>query len=323
MEFRKLISFGKTSYVLSIPKSWIQKNNLKKGSLIAVEEKDSNIVLLPHSDTNEISKRKSIEVDISGIDRTSILYVIRSAYKMGYDDIKLIYSSPLSSHFRINKEEKVISIVHEEVDRLVGIEVVQQKENFCIIKDLSELSSAEFESALRRVFLLLNDAAKDFIDAIKSDDRVLLETIEEKHNSVTKFVSYCLRLINKGKYADYKKGAVLYHIISNLDKITDVIKYSARDIIIMNKKLKRETVKIMEDILNSIPSYYSMFYKFDFKKSSEIYKNRDICTKGISEATSKVPAKELLIMGKTASILELITDLSEARMAFEYKTNKN
>jgi len=319
VEFRKLISFGKTSYVMSIPKSWIQKNGLEKGNLISVEEKEGNLVLMPHNEGEEESHRKSIDIDITGIDRTSILYIIRSAYKMGYDDIKLIYGQPLAKHFRLNKNEKVISVVHEEVNRLVGIEVVQQKENFCMIKDLSEPSSAEFDSALRRVFLLINDASKDLIESIKTNDRVLLETIEEKHNSITKFVSYCLRLINKGKYHDYKKGMILYHIISNLDKITDIIKYSARSIMkLKGRKLKKETIKILESILKSIPDYYTMFYKFDFKKSSSLYEDRDICLREIFSSTAKIPPAELLVIEKTATILELITDLSEARMALEY-----
>jgi phosphate uptake regulator len=318
VEFRKLISFGKTSFVMSIPKSWIQKNGLEKGNLISVEEKEGHLVLMPHNEGEEDSHRKTIDIDITGIDRTSIIYVIRSAYKMGYDDIKLIYGHPLAKHFRISKNEKVISVVHEEVNRLVGIEVVQQKENFCMIKDLSEPSSAEFDSALRRVFLLINDASKDLIEAIKTNDRVLLETIEEKHDSITKFVSYCLRLINKGKYQDYKKGLILYHVISNLDKITDVLKYSARNLMKLKGKLKKDTIKILEYILKSIPDYYALFYKFDFRKSSSLYENRDFCLREVLDSTAKIPSPELLIIEKTSAILELITDISEARMALEY-----
>jgi phosphate uptake regulator len=318
MEFRKLISFGKTSYVMSLPKSWILKNGLKKGDLIGLEEVEGNLLLNPKIEDKEKAQRKSIDIDITGVDRTSILYVIRSAYKMGYDDIKLTFRKPLAMHYRLGQEEKVISVVHEEVNRLIGIEVVQQKEDFCIIKDLSELSSAEFDSALRRVFLLINDASKDLIEAIKTNNRVLLETIEEKHDTITKFVSYCLRLINKKKHPDSKKSCVLYHIISSLDKITDVLKYNERDVMRIKGKLKNETIQILEKILKAIPDYYSLFYKFDFKKSSEMYKNRDDCIKAVFNAAKKIPPNELLVLEKTAAILETITDLADARMALEY-----
>jgi len=196
--------------------------------------------------------------------------------------------------------------------------LVQQKENFCVIKDLSEPSSGEFDSALRRVFLLINDACHDLIDAIEENDKVHLETIEEKHDSITKFVSYCLRLIHKEKYGEYKKRLVLYHIISNLDKITDVLKYSSRAMMSQKTPLKKESVAILKDILKSIPSYYDLFYKFEFKKPSNLYSNRDSCLRNIITNAKKIPPGELLILEKTASILEFLTDLSESRMALEY-----
>ena len=38
----------------------------------------------------------------------------------------------------------------------------------------------------------------------------------------------------------------------------------------------------------------------------------------MSNSVKKVPLKEFIILEKMASILELITDLSDARMALEY-----
>jgi phosphate uptake regulator len=319
MEFRKLISFGKSSFVISVPKTWIVRNNLKKGSLVSVEAKDPGLLIMPNVDNKNDISRKSVEIEVTGIDRTSLLYAIRSAYKMGYDDIKLLYKKPIAMHYRIDDDETIISIVHEEVNRLIGVEVVQQKEDFCIIKDLAELSATEFNSSLKRVFLLVTDASKDFAAAIKTGDALLLKTIEEKHNSITKFVSYCLRLINKGKYPFYKKGLILYHIISNLDKIADILKYSARDILSLNVKMKKETIEMLTCIFDQINSYHDLFYKFDFKKSSELYKSRSNYLDDIKKISHKVPPKELLVIEKTASLMEIITDISEARMALEHK----
>jgi hypothetical protein len=97
-----------------------------------------------------------------------------------------------------------------------------------------------------------------------------------------------------------------------------VLKYSSRALINLSEKPKKETVKLMETMLKSIPAYYDLFYTFDFKKASSLYKNRDDCLKEILNISKKVPARELLILEKTASILELITDISDSRMALEY-----
>ena len=45
IDVRKLISFGKGSYIISMPKSWIEKNNLKKGDLISVSDDGFELVL--------------------------------------------------------------------------------------------------------------------------------------------------------------------------------------------------------------------------------------------------------------------------------------
>jgi phosphate uptake regulator len=34
VEFRRLIGFGKSSFVVSLPKNWIEKNKLVKGDLV-------------------------------------------------------------------------------------------------------------------------------------------------------------------------------------------------------------------------------------------------------------------------------------------------
>ena len=45
MEFRKLIGFGKNSFVISLPKKWIQRNNLKKGDTIFVNKTGTNLTI--------------------------------------------------------------------------------------------------------------------------------------------------------------------------------------------------------------------------------------------------------------------------------------
>ena len=45
MEYRKLISFGKSSYVVSLPKSWVVQNKLKKGDLLYFDEKEKDLIL--------------------------------------------------------------------------------------------------------------------------------------------------------------------------------------------------------------------------------------------------------------------------------------
>ena len=45
MEYRKVIGFGKGSYVISLPKGWALKNKLKKGSTLSVETGANSMVV--------------------------------------------------------------------------------------------------------------------------------------------------------------------------------------------------------------------------------------------------------------------------------------
>ena len=60
MEFRKLIKFGKSSFVISLPKKWLEKNKLKKGDLLYVSENENGLSL-----TSKDNEKKEFKVNDS------------------------------------------------------------------------------------------------------------------------------------------------------------------------------------------------------------------------------------------------------------------
>lgn len=311
---RKVIQIANSTQLISLPRKWTQKYGVKKGDEMEVEEQGNKIIVGTDKGTN----LQNVKIDVTGLDRTSILYYIQSLYRAGYDEITINFKEPYTIHLRTNEKKSVISVIHEVVNRLTGFEVVQQKENFCVIKDISEISSKEFDTALRRIFLLLIDVNKDMLDGVKNNNKSLIETIDEKHNSVMKFVSYCLRLINKKGYGDHRKATIVYHIVANLDKVVDVLKYSARYILNKNLALKADSKVILEPIHSSINIYYDFFYKFDIRKVRSMYENRDKIIKWIAKNDKKIPTQDLVYICTLASMLDLICDITDARISLEF-----
>ncbi len=311
---RKVIQIANSTQLISLPRKWSLKYGVKKGDELEVEENGNKIIIC----TEKSVDIQKVEIDVTGLDRTSILYYIQSLYRVGYDEITVKFNESYILHLRTNEKKSVISTIHEIVSRFVGLEIVQQKENFCVIKDISEISSKEFDTALRRIFLLLIDVNKDLLEGAKNDNKASIETIDEKHNSVMKFVSYCLRILNKKGYSEHRKITIIYHIIANLDKVVDVIKYSARYLLDKNIKLKKESKVFLESIHSSIDMYYDFFYKFDIKKVSKIYENRDRIIKLIARNAKILPKEDLVYICNLASMLELITDITDSRISMEY-----
>ena|SRR3989344_5290577 len=311
---RKVIQIAESTQLISLPRKWSLAHNIKKGDELEVDEDGSRIIV----STKKGIEFQKAEINLDGLDRTSILYYIQSGYRIGYDEIHVRFSNPIVPHFRLKQKEKVSSVLHYIANRLIGYEIVQQQENYCVIKDISEISINEFDTVLRRIFLLMKDMSKDMVEGAKKLDLVMLETIEEKHDSITKFISYCLRLLNKFGFPDTKKTCIYYHIIANLDKVVDVFKYGARDMIALKLRLSKDSKEIMDSLLQAILLYSDLFFKFETAKITELYETRDEVINKIKQITPKMDPKELRLIVYMRSMLELIIDVTEARMGLEY-----
>lgn len=305
---------GSNTLTVSLPAKWCRKFDVKNGDEVEVEEKGSSIVVVTEK---EISLDK-VDVNVSGLDRSSIMYYIRSVYRRGFDEIVVRFNDSWTDHLKTGERKKVMAILNQEVARLVGVEIIEQKTNFCIIKDVSGDSFKDFENILRKVFLLILDSLNDMLTGVSESKPALIEEIEEKHDTTTKFISYCLRLLNKRGYVDYRKTMFLYTIIESLDMVMDIIKYSARDVLEYNRRMKKETTECLESVQKSFRTFYELFYKFDLKKFSKLNEIRDELLKRIESISQKIPEKELIIIRDMEHILEIIREISGTRMGLEY-----
>ncbi len=308
---RKVIQIANSTHLISLPRDWIRKYNVKKGDALELTEKNNSVIV----STDKIDNTQEVSVNLDGLDRTSIMLMLRSLYRLGYDAIEIHFHNQTATHHRTMKEVKIISIIHEEVNRLVGVEIVQQRENYCLIKNISTSSIDDFAILLRRTFGLLIDASNDLVEGIKKNDKVLVETIEEKHDTLTKFVSYCLRLLNKRGFSE-KHDKNYYHILANIDLITDMIKYTARYYLQLKNKPSAKSVEILEKINKCVQKYQEFFFKFNKELMNSIILNRDEILREIAKMHSH--QSEILLVNNFAQVLELLKDIVECRIALEY-----
>jgi phosphate uptake regulator len=305
---------GPSSLVVSLPSSWAAKYKITKGNELDIVEDGPRLVIAKESR----DAPSETTINITGLDRTSIMYVIRSLYRLGYDVINVTFEDPVTIYQRTGKEMGVMSVIHTEVNRLVGYEIIQEREKSCVIKDLQDSSQRDLDQVIRRIFLLLVDASKDFYDGAKQNNKALLETMEDRHDTITKFISYCLRNLNKRGFEDPKKTAYYYHILAYLDRVTDIIKYAARDLITFNKKLSPKAVDILGIVTQDIEAYYHLFYKYENSKVVKINDTRYEAEKMIHDMMQTSKAWELYVSSNMFHILEILLDLVEARTALEH-----
>lgn len=311
---RKIIQIGNSTQLISLPREWCKANNIKKHDELEIKEDGHRVIIAKE----ETSQSKDIEIDITDLDRSSIMFLIRALYRRGYDTITLHFKRQVTAHYRTLQQVSIINVIHTEVNRLTGLEILQQKENTVVLRSISEMSIKEFDNVLRRVFLLLLDANKDIITATKTHDLALAATIEEKHDTISKLISYCLRLLNTKGYSDTAKIPFYHHLLASLDTVTDYLKYSGRSIFSYKKKLKSQTIKVIEEINSSLIKYYDCFYKFNFNNVREWSAHKEHIKKLIYSLAKKIPEDEFFIISTLGQTVEILRDILETRMALEY-----
>ncbi|MBT3406235.1 phosphate uptake regulator PhoU [Candidatus Woesearchaeota archaeon] len=314
MDRRKLIQHGMSSLTIALPSKWLKERALKKGDSVQVVDEGSKLIV----STDEPLKIEKVSVDVSNLDRTSTLLHIQSLYRYGYNEIEIKFKKQKTIHYRREKEVNFSAVVHEIVNRLIGAEVVEQTENRILVKYLTKEAGQDFKVVLRRAFLLLKEASATLLDGAKNDDKTKIEIIEDMHDNVNKFVNYSLRLLNKYGYPDVKKTCFYYHVIASLDKIMDIMKYSARMILNEDTKFSKTSIEVWENINKSVEMYYEMFYKYDQNLINDIERNRQRVKSQISAAMKKVSREEIRHMSNMKQMLELLLDLADARMGLEY-----
>jgi len=311
---RKVIQIAQSTQLISLPRKWALAHDIKKGDELNISEEGNKLVVSTETGPH-IGK---VEVDITGLDRDSIMYLLRALYKNGYDDMTIRFKKPLCENIRAKKQEKVTDVITREISRLNGVEIFSQKEDYCVIRSISEDTIKAFDTMLRRIFLLTSETFSELIEGYEKGNLNILETVQAKHDTITKLVSYSQRLLNKVGYQNYKKTDIIYHVLEIIDTILDLAKYNARGIINFKIKASPEGTQICRAIHQQFDLFYDLYYNFTLEKVYELNKNRYFVIKNLEQNQNKIQKNELSILANMEQVLEYILNLTNARIALQY-----
>ena len=286
---RKVIKQGHNTLTITIPSKWVKNFNLKAGDEIDLIEKDNGLFLTTEKRT-DFSKT---EIDISGLDLPVIWKYLMSVYREGYDEILVKFDSniKLDSPYKYFIKHKLdikygkegtkktpLEFFHELVNRFIGYEIVDYSKDFVIIKEMSEPTSKEFDNALRRVFLLLEQMAEEICEALEKGSIEQLSHIHDIDTNLDKFHDYCIRILNKVGNKNSKKTSLLVTTLFLLEAIGDEFKNISHHLLY---DFPKSSYKIISPVTLSIKKqfdlYYEIFYKFNkenIMESSNLDKER-------------------------------------------------
>lgn len=273
---------------ITLPNQWAKDLNLKAGDEIEVAEINHSLVI----NGKQHNRHKSTTIDITGLSIPMIWRFFQSAYREGYDEIKLIYDSKKKDHqgaynyYTSQFEYKsmgekpntkpAVEMIQELVNRFIGVEIIDHGENYCTIREMGELTSKEFENSLRRVFLLILELFDTTINLIKNNDIGDINICKKLHSmdiNVDRFIDYCCRINNKINDSSFQKNKpLMFSTLFILELLGDEFKYIGTHIAKSKKKLN-EILDFTEIVKNHFERYYHIFYKYDRNETVEFGEN--------------------------------------------------
>ena len=251
MEYRKLIKFGNSSYVVSVPKDWLRKNNLEKGDMVYLNENGNNeIILSPQIQSTE-PESPVLNLDVDTYDLLEINRRVVSKYVAGCDTFIITGEKTLRE-----KQTDIRNLLNS----LMALEIIEQTKSKIVAKDFLNPFEISFKVIVRRIDTILRSMFDDIKSLSSSDDSQDLVKRDYDINRLThlstRTIKKCLAYPPLAKKLEVNVADLFYYneLINYLERIGDEIKRISRLI-----------------VAPSFPSRHVMLYIKTYGKIHQLY----------------------------------------------------
>ncbi len=180
---RRLQRIG-SSILVSLPKEWVDANNLDKGSQVEIETGQDTVSISANKETRPT---KELVISYPLPKEENIVADITGAYLLGYDVIKINSKSIVPGEDR----EKI----RNSMRRLVGMEIIEEDASHINMQFLLDATTLNPEKILKRMSSIALGMYDDTTNGLISDDKSNLQTISNRDVEVNRQYFLLVRLI--------------------------------------------------------------------------------------------------------------------------------
>ncbi len=181
MEYRKLISFGKSSFVISLPKAWIVKHKLVKGDLLYLEETGPNLIL-SKEDKIQSPKEKEIIIQVDGKSKEWLAREVCSAYILNYRSIVL----------KGKTLKGKVKDIQNIIQNLMALEVMEQTTDSIVAKDFLNMDKVSCEELIRKMDVVTRTMMQETREIFVEDN---YENINQRDKDVNRLYFLLYRAV--------------------------------------------------------------------------------------------------------------------------------
>jgi phosphate uptake regulator len=252
-ETRKIQYTGGSSYIVSLPKKWVQDLGLKQGDQVIIVRQGN--ALLQITPTSKRISRDQKEATIGVAKDNSPYFLARkiiSLYFLGYNIMHIL---PHESNRLSVEQREVIKYVVRHV--FMGTEIIADSAIGITLQVLINLLDLSVDAAFKRMLLITKSMHRDVILSLKENNIELAKEILKSDDEVDRFSFYIVRQLNIAIRNEHllteigfkdPRNCLGYRLIAkSVERIADHATIIAKDIIELGQPLNKEIVnKIVE-----------------------------------------------------------------------------
>jgi phosphate uptake regulator len=270
MDQRKIMSLGRSSLVVSLPKHWTKLNELKQGDVVSLAiQRDRSLAIFPGAGSKKAAKEISLYIE-STEKASTIKRNIISIYLNGYTNIRL-YSKDI---FPVFQQKAIRNIVQRLYLRIMDCDAKSMH-----IVSLLDETKASVISGIQRMHILSNSMLQEVLSSLETQDPELAKTTFQLEDDVNHFSYLILRTLTRAtlepEFANnldveisdcFDYQILVYRIKQVADSASDIAKH----IVMLSQqqlKISDQLIILMQQAGKDAHAIYNQAFKAYFSHS--------------------------------------------------------
>jgi phosphate uptake regulator len=186
---RRVQVTGRGSYIVSLPKPWVEEAGLRKGGRVEFSKQENwGLTLTPFGSTKFDDERARCTVSLTpNVDPGALTRMIISLYVVGYSTIEI---KSKSGNLAASTRDTIRDVAR---GKLVGTELVTESAQSATLQVLLNYPQLLVPDALRRMLSILGAMIQDSMQALFKIDKESASQVVKIDDEIDRFSLYVIR----------------------------------------------------------------------------------------------------------------------------------
>lgn len=327
MEIRKLQITGGSTYIISLPKKWIVRNQLKKGSALNLSEEGGALLIMPSELVKQEKSNEAFIKVLANDNPSAIIRKVVSTYLVGYNLLHMTAERNQQLPPRQRNELKNFARRY-----LVGTEIVTDTPTELTFQVLLNYPELSVQSALRRMSVIAASMHRDAITALENIDLQSAREVTKTDDEVDRFNMYIIRQLKTAIEnpriiqeigLSTARDCLGYRLITkSVERTADHAVSIAENVLLLKKRIDDEALRKIKNMsalaISAFEDAIDSLFKHDFNLAENVIEKAEEIAKLEKEAvlsSQKIGIEEIaslrLLIESVRRTAEYASDIAE------------